>query len=1141
MKKIISGIITFIFMLTVIVPAAAWTKDQEHVVETGMSDDQLTTTSESNTDVVSISAGSGMSAAVRADGSLWTWGCKDLTQSGATWGNHWSVDAQYKGQGIAIGANIVGSPVMAFSKHTQNVVCSLNKTETSVSPASNTPMLPGVTAVLKDDNSLWVWGGGCYGVLGDGESSSRYASWTPTKVLDNVISYDVSGYHFGAVTSDGSLYMWGYNSHGQIGNNTTENALVPTKIMDGVSSVAVGSYFSAAVLKDGSLWTWGQNNYGQLGDQTTDDSFVPKRITDNVKKVSLGESFAAILKTDGSVWTWGNNNVGQLGNGTMGTSITKPTKVIDLEDNNVIDIDTGTNNCAAITDRNLLYMWGGNSKGKLGNGSSTNQADPVITLNKVKMVSVGNDHTLAVRTDGTIWSWGGNSNGQLGNHTTAAENRPREIKLGELKVNFNVEGAGVKQLSVGWDDSVFQGDATKYNEDLAVDGIVLSEGAYSSVSVLNQYGFKILSNGQSNDSIDKPGYLIGYKVMYNFDEPQVEVIMAIRGTKSLLSVDALTDIKSVNDGFDGPTNYCYDRLKEARTKIATELGNLGLSNSKKYTKYFITGHSLGGACAGKLALKMANDGVAYTSNLYVYTYAAPNYTNIEKQVDAVEDLPNIYNIVNTADIVPETPKLMAYYWVIPISLHKAGHTIDLSLDNVDSSYTHIYNVYGETPWDINTPVKAHKTATYLAMINGFNEKAQSFNPKKILYRFLLVHCPVDVEVYDTTGELCAVTSGETVSYPKASPVKILIIDDQKYIELPDDSYRVKYIGTDTGTMKVEDQIVDPITGSVEKEKVFNNVILEEGKLFASNIEGDDDTSHTDLTVIDDEGDSTYLVDDNGNETKIAKYEINPDDVHINAMNQKNDGTEKTVEVTVENLTEGKDYRVIYKNNTDVGTASVSVKGINLYEGRVTETFEIFDSGSCGDEVQWTLSSDGLLSIAGRGDMTNYTDNSEEAPPWKMHSASIKEVKITEGITSIGDNAFKGCSELSVVDIPSSVVSIGNSAFEGCDKVQQVYFEGDNASWNLITIADNNNILNTVSIDYLGEKYLLGDTDRDGLISIIDATYIQRHLASIPIPFEFNERISDADEDGVISIMDATYIQRWLAQISSNDNIGVKMV
>lgn len=360
------------------------------------------------------------------------------------------------------------------------------------------------------------------------------------------------------------------------------------------------------------------------------------------------------------------------------------------------------------------------------------------------------------------------------------------------------------------------------------------------------------------------------------------------------------------------------------------------------------------------------------------------------------------------------------------------------------------------------------------------------------------------------------------------------------MELPDESFTIKYIGTDLGRMKIEDQIRNVVTNEVEHEKVFNDVILEEGKLFASNIEGDDDTSHTDLTVIDDEGDSTYLVDDKGKETKIAKYEINPDDVHINAMNQKYDGTEKTVEVTVENLTEGKDYRVIYKNNTDVGTASVSVKGINLYEGRVTETFGIYDSGSCGDEVQWTLSSDGLLSITGSGDMTNYNDNSEEAPPWNMHGKSIKEVEITEGITSIGDNAFKGCSELSVVDIPSSVVSIGNGAFEGCDKVQQVYYEGDNASWNLITIAENNNILNTVSIEYLGEKYLLGDADRDGSILIVDATYIQRHLVSIPIPFKFSEKISDADEDGIISIMDATYIQRWLAHLSANDKIGKLM-
>lgn len=1123
---------TIIMLSSVSLTAVALSK--EDISATAVKADSIAPTSAESSEIVSISAGAGMSAAVRNDGSLWTWGCKDLTQSGSTWGNHWSVDAQYKGLGLAVAGNVIGSPVMSFSKSTKAVLCSQGKTDTSISPASNTPMVPGVTSVLKDDNSLWVWGGGCYGVLGDGESRSSHAVWTPTKVLDDVLSYDVSGLHFGAVTSDGSLYMWGRNCYGQIGNNSTEDVLTPVKILSGVSSVAVGNNFSAAVMKDGSLWTWGRNNNGQLGDNTTEDSLVPKMIMTSVKKVSLGDSFGAALKTDGSIWTWGNNNAGQLGIGTLGSNKSSPTKVIDLEDDTIIDIDAGSDNMAALKSNHVLYMWGGNKNGKLGNGSTSNQPDPIVVMRDVALVSTGESHTLAAKTNGTLWSWGGNSNGQLGNHTTEAKNRPTEITLGELKVDFNVEDAGIKNLSVIWDDNFLHEDATKYNEDFAVDGIILSEATYSRSSVLTQFGFKILSNGLSNDSIDKPGYLIGYKVMYDFDEPQVEVIMAIRGTKSLLSVDALTDIKSVNDGFDGPTNYCYERLKEARATIAKELGNLGLSNSKKNTKYYIAGHSLGGACAGKLALKMSNDGVAYSSNLYVYTYAAPNYTNIDKQLDSVDDLPNIFNIVNTEDTVPKTPALMAYYWVIPITLHKAGHTLELSPTTVDDFFTHIYNLYGENPWDTLTPVKAHKTATYLALVQGYNERVHSIVSKNILYRFLSVHCPVDVEVYNNNNELCAFTKGDTVFYPIVSPVRILLVEDEKYIELPDDSYRVKCIGTDSGTMKVKDQIVDSLSGKVEYEKVFDHVTLKEGKMFASNITGDNDTSLTDLKVIDDEGDSIYNVDVNGNETKIAQFELKSETVHITANDQQYDGTEKTAVVTVDGLTEGKDYRVIYENNIEVGTASVIVKGINLYEGRVTETFDIYDNGDLGEDIQWSLSSDGTLTVNGRGSINDFGTDNENTAPWKKHAAGITKLVLGEGIETIGNNAFSDITELTEAHIPSTVTAISESAFLGSENVV-IYGSSDSYA---VAYAKEQG-LSYVCTDI--PVFILGDTDGDNKVTITDATMIQKYLAEYDVSETFIFEAANTDGDGRITISDATVIQRYLAEIDVPEGIGKVIV
>ena len=141
-------------------------------------------------------------------------------------------------------------------------------------------------AAITYDGSLYAWGSNYYGQLGDG---TTYSKTDPVKIMDDVASVSVISGFTAAVKNDGSLYTWGYNDNGMVGDGSNENTYTPTKVMDNVESVSVATYSIGAVTKDGSLYTWGQNNYGQLGDGTKEDRYTPKKILDNVSSVKLAD------------------------------------------------------------------------------------------------------------------------------------------------------------------------------------------------------------------------------------------------------------------------------------------------------------------------------------------------------------------------------------------------------------------------------------------------------------------------------------------------------------------------------------------------------------------------------------------------------------------------------------------------------------------------------------------------------------------------------------------------------------------------------------------------------------------------------------------------------------------------------------
>ncbi len=245
--------------------------------------------------VDSVSLGNEYSAAITKDGGLYMWGANGYGQLGN------------------------GNPAFC-----SEVPIRIMDNVSYVSLGDN------YSAAVTSDGSLYMWGYNLCGKLGNGTTEHSYV---PVKIMDNVASVSLGWYHSAAITTDGSLYMWGYNEYGQLGNGTSGgyggaydynyyyegiDSNVPIKIMDNVASVSLGDYYSAAITTDGSLYMWGQ---GSLGNgMYYDDSSVPIKIMDNIVSVSLSLGFggSAAITSDGSLYMWGNNTWGQLGNGTTG-------------------------------------------------------------------------------------------------------------------------------------------------------------------------------------------------------------------------------------------------------------------------------------------------------------------------------------------------------------------------------------------------------------------------------------------------------------------------------------------------------------------------------------------------------------------------------------------------------------------------------------------------------------------------------------------------------------------------------------------------------------------------------------------------------------------------------------------------------
>jgi alpha-tubulin suppressor-like RCC1 family protein len=296
-----------------------------------------------------------------------------------------------------------------------------------------------ITAAIKTDGTLWTWGLNGSGQLGTNnvvsqsspvQTISSGTNWKQVSVGSNAIS---------AIKTDGTLWLWGCGDDGLLGNTVIANQSSPVQTISGGTNwkqVNVGGPQVAAIKTDGTLWTWGNGIAGRLGNNSTASQSSPVQTISggtNWKIASVGSTGMGAIKTDGTLWLWGCNLAGQLGNNQSGVNQSSPVQTISGGTNWKSIGKLGSNNGAAIKTDGTLWIWGSRSLGILGdNQSLVDQSSPVQTISggtNWRQVSVTNN-TIAIKTDGTLWLWGGGTFGRLGDGSTVSKSSPIQTIAG---------------------------------------------------------------------------------------------------------------------------------------------------------------------------------------------------------------------------------------------------------------------------------------------------------------------------------------------------------------------------------------------------------------------------------------------------------------------------------------------------------------------------------------------------------------------------------------------------------------------------------------------------------------------------------------------------------------------------------------
>lgn len=275
------------------------------------------------------------------------------------------------------------------------------------------------------------------------------------------------GVHSLAAKLDGTVWAWGSNYNGQLGDGTTTDRDSPVQV-DGISgaiAVEAGADHSLCLLNDGTVWAWGRNHVGQLGDGTTTERHSPVQVSglSNIVCIAAGFWTSYAVEDDGTVWAWGRNQYGQLGDGTI-TDRHTPVQVSSIS--NIVDVQAGAATTFATEYDGTVWGWGRNDYGQIGDGTTTDRHSPEENtyITDAAEVSPGTFSTVALKLDGTVWAWGRNLHGIVGDGTTTQRLTP--VQTSTISEVLDVDAAnsgGFHGLYIEDDSGNHTGASCGYN------------------------------------------------------------------------------------------------------------------------------------------------------------------------------------------------------------------------------------------------------------------------------------------------------------------------------------------------------------------------------------------------------------------------------------------------------------------------------------------------------------------------------------------------------------------------------------------------------------------------------------------------------------------------------------------------------
>src|SRR5262249_22142232 len=331
------------------------------------------------------------------------------------------------------------------------------------------------TVLVKPDGTVWTWGYNGTGQLGDGTQTQRA---TPVQVttLVNIVAVAAGANHTLALDSSGTVWAWGYNFYGQLGDNSTTMRTSPVVVGDlpNVIAIAAGTSHSVALGADGSVWTWGRNDQGQLGNDNLaiTQSNVPLLISSpgTATAIAAGRNHTLTVRTGGELWGWGANGSGQLGDTTTTTPRSSPVRAAGIT--GAIAAAGGNAHSVVLLSNGQVWATGDDSSGQLGDNGSTNRSTmaQVAGVPLASAMAAGLSFTSVRTQAGQEWRWGGGTPGQIGDGAGATVRTPVKTNIsGTITHHAAGDNHGIAVTSTGivytWGYNLFNqlGDGTTVN------------------------------------------------------------------------------------------------------------------------------------------------------------------------------------------------------------------------------------------------------------------------------------------------------------------------------------------------------------------------------------------------------------------------------------------------------------------------------------------------------------------------------------------------------------------------------------------------------------------------------------------------------------------------------------------------------